>query len=246
MSTKLKCIILDDELQGLTYLKMLCEQIPDLEVVKAFSCPEKLLDELNYLNFDLLITDIEMPNINGIQLANLLKNKMIIFATAYKEYAADAFDLDVIDFVRKPIQKSRLEDAVKKAIKRVNPHETARNYLTLNTDKGKSVLYFEQILLITTSENDRRDKIVYLQNQTKITLKNYTIKELLNFLPEKLFCQVNKQEILSIKAVAYFNRNEIVTRLLQSNGKPLCIYLGDIFRQNFQNTIMPNTPPTVV
>ncbi len=239
MNTKLKCIILDDELQGLTYLKMLCEQIQELEVVKAYSSPQTFLDDIASLNFELLITDIEMPGINGIQLANLVRNKMIIFTTAYKEYAAEAFDLDVIDYVRKPIKKSRLEEAVKKAIKRTSTHEDSRDYITLNTDKGKSVVYFDQILCISTSTKDRRDKIVYFQNQTKLTLKNYTIKEILNYLPEKMFSQVNKQEILSIKAVAFFNRNEIITHILQSNGKPLVIYLGEVFKQSFLNKLVP-------
>jgi two-component SAPR family response regulator len=224
---------------------MLCEQIPGLEVVKAFSSPQKLLDEMSTLHFDLLIVDIEMPGINGMQLANLVKNKMIIFATAYKEYAAEAFDLDAIDYVCKPIKKSRLEEAVRKACKRIASHSEPADYVTLNTDKGKSVLYFDQIFYISTSAKDRRDKIVYLQNQTKVTLKNYSIKEILHYLPEKMFCQVNKQEILSIKAVAFFNRNEIITHIQQSNGKQLIIYLGEVYRQNFQNTVMPNNQSSI-
>ena len=57
MNTKLKCLLLDDELPGLTYLKMLCEQIPELEIVKTFNNPEKLLAEISNIEFDLCITD---------------------------------------------------------------------------------------------------------------------------------------------------------------------------------------------
>ena len=97
MNTKLKCLLLDDELPGLSYLKLLCEQIPQLEVVRAFNDPEIFMKEFPGLEFDLCILDIEMPGTNGIQLAALLKNKPVIFTTAYKDYASDAFDLDAID-----------------------------------------------------------------------------------------------------------------------------------------------------
>lgn len=79
---------------------MLCEQIPELEIVKAFNNPSTFLKELPNLEFDLCIMDIEMPDMNGLQVANLLNGKPVIFTTAYKEYAAEAYDLDAIDYVR--------------------------------------------------------------------------------------------------------------------------------------------------
>ncbi|HMK07155.1 MAG TPA: response regulator, partial [Flavobacterium sp.] len=118
MNTKLKCLLLDDELPGLAYLKMLCGQIPELEIIKAFNDPEKLLAAIPMLDFDLLISDIEMPGIDGLSLANSLKGKLIIFATAYKDYAADAFDMDAVDYITKPIKLERLQKAVLKASER--------------------------------------------------------------------------------------------------------------------------------
>ena len=72
---------------------MQCAQIPILEIVKAFNNPKKLLAELLELDFDLCITDIEMPGIDGLTLASLLQNKVVIFTTAFKDYAAEAFDI---------------------------------------------------------------------------------------------------------------------------------------------------------
>ncbi|MES1226066.1 MAG: response regulator, partial [Bacteroidota bacterium] len=141
MNTKLKCLLLDDELPGLTYLKILCEQIPTLEVVKTFNSPENLLLSLPDLDYDLCIMDIEMPGMDGLQLANLLRGKPVIFTTGYKEYAAEAFDLDAVDYVRKPIKKERLEQAVEKAIKRVNSGSRAKSFIQLNTDKGKAIIF---------------------------------------------------------------------------------------------------------
>ena len=77
---------------------MLCEQIPQLEVVKAFNRPDLFIEESSKLDFDLCILDIEMPQTNGIQIAELLKHKLIIFTTAHKEYAAEAFDLNAVDY----------------------------------------------------------------------------------------------------------------------------------------------------
>ena len=99
MNTRLKCVLLDDEIPGLTYLKMLCEQITELEVVKTYNDPLKFLAEAPLLDFDLCILDIEMPRRDGVQVAQSLHGKMIIFTTAYREYAADAFELDAVDYV---------------------------------------------------------------------------------------------------------------------------------------------------
>ena len=77
MSSKIKCIILDDELPGLTYLKMLCEQLPFIEVERCFNSPELFLKEYKTINFDVCLLDINMPDINGIEIAQLLQDKLM-------------------------------------------------------------------------------------------------------------------------------------------------------------------------
>ena len=74
MSTKLKCLLLDDELPGLTYLKMLCEQIIDIEVVKTFNDPVLLLNEQSFLDYDFCIMDIEMPSMKCDRLLEAYDN----------------------------------------------------------------------------------------------------------------------------------------------------------------------------
>ncbi len=78
---------------------MLCEQIPEVEIVKTYNNPEKLLTDIPNLEFDLLISDIEMPGMDGLHLAEMLEDKLVIFCTAYKEYAADAFNIDAVDYI---------------------------------------------------------------------------------------------------------------------------------------------------
>ena len=144
MNTKLKCLLLDDELQGLTYLKLLCEQIPQLDIVRAYNNPLTFLKDFPVMDCDLCILDIEMPGLNGLQVANLLKGKPVIFITAYKEYALDAFDLDAVDYLQKPVQPERLQLAVLKAKKRIEGNSPTQNYIQLNTSKGRTLIFFDQ------------------------------------------------------------------------------------------------------
>jgi len=233
LNTKLKSLLLDDELPGLTYLKMLCEQIPQLEVVKAFNRPDLFIEESSKLDFDLCILDIEMPQTNGIQIAELLKHKLIIFTTAHKEYAAEAFDLDAVDFVRKPIQLERLQSAVNKAFKRIPYTKYGEKFINLNTDKGKSLIFFDQLCYIKASVIDSRDKNVLLKDGSKICLKNISFEKLQTILPPNKFCRINKQEIIALDIVQHFSVDQITSALTCEQNKPQIFYLSEVYRKNF-------------
>lgn len=233
MTTKLRCLLLDDELPGLTYLKMLCEQIPELEVVRAFDDPEIFLKEIPKLEFDLVILDIEMPAMSGLQVAKLLNGKPVIFTTAYREYAAEAFDLDAVDYVRKPVEKERLQQAVQKAAKRINNKTIKKEFIQLNTDKGKALIFFDQLSYVKTSELDSRDKIALLTDGTSFTLKNISFDKLQELLPKNSFCRINKKEIIALNIVKAFSFDEITTNLLTVQGKNIKLQLSEIFRKEF-------------
>ena len=233
MTTRLKCLLLDDELPGLMYLKMLCEQIPGLEVVKAFNNPTVFLSELPNLDFDFCILDIEMPDIDGLQVANLLNGKPVIFTTAYKEYAAEAFDLDAIDYVRKPITKERLQQAIQKAIKRLGSTSATSPFMQLNTDKGKAIIFFDQLLYIKSGDSDSRDKMAYLADGRTLTLKNIAFEKLQELLPPREFCRINKKEIIAIKAVQVFSFDEIIISNFDKTDKPLSLSLSEVYRNDF-------------
>ena len=124
----IKCVILDDELLAISYLKLLCEQIEDVEIIKAYNDPHLFLNEIEKIDCDLCILDIEMPGITGLQVADIIsENKKIIFTTAYKEYAAEAFDLNVVDYVRKPIKK---KDSFKLLIKQNNNYSNPQRMIS--------------------------------------------------------------------------------------------------------------------
>jgi len=212
---------------------MLCEQIPEVEIVKTFNNPEKLLTEIPDLEFDLLISDIEMPGIDGLHLAEMIQDKLVIFCTAYKDYAADAFNIDAVDYITKPVKLERLEKAISKAFERFNKPETAKKFIQLNTDKGKTLLHFSQIQYIKTALSDSRDKTVLLTDGSFLNLKNVKFDTLLNELPEADFCRVNKKEVVAVKAIKFFNHNEIVLQHLEENNKNTTLLLSETYRSDF-------------
>lgn len=232
MNTKIKCLLLDDELPGLTYLKMLCEQIPELEIVKVFNNPEKLLAEAPNLDFDLCILDIEMPDLNGMAVANLIENKYIIFTTAYKEFAVEAFEIDAVDYITKPVKKERLEKAVAKVLKRIEKQEQ-KQFISINTNKGKSVLFFDHLLYIKASDTDSRDKVAFLKDGSTLVLKNISYEKLQEKLSKVRFCRINKREIIAVSIVNFFTHDEITTNVMLPNGKPLVLSLGLSFKDDF-------------
>ncbi len=234
MNTKIRCLLLDDELPGLTMLKMLCEQMPELEVVKAFNDPLILLKEQEILEYDLLITDIEMPGMNGLQLADALKNKAVIFTTAYKNFAVDAFDRDAVDYVVKPVKQERLHQAVLKVAGRIaKPAIKENKQIQLNTDKGKALIAGDKIFCIVTSKIDSRDKILFLNDNTKITAKNTSFEKLLEKLPQNDFCRINKTAIISLKHVQFYSHDVITADMLLPDGNHYTFSLSEIYRTEF-------------
>lgn len=212
---------------------MLCEQITDLEVVKAYNSPKSFLNELHNHEFDLCIIDIEMPEINGLQVANLLNGKPVIFTTAYKDYAAEAYDIDAVDYVRKPLKMERLQQAITKAKTRLNAKKKEKEFIQLNTDKGKALIFFEQLSYIKVSEVDSRDKIIQLLDGTTITLKNISFDRLLKILPEKNFVRINKKEIIAFKIIKVYSFDEIITNIQLPSGGNLKLVLSETYRNDF-------------
>ncbi len=233
MEKKLKCLLLDDELPGLTYLKMLCEQHPELEVVKSFNNPNSFVSELSDLEFDLCFIDIEMPSMNGLQVAKLLQDKLIIFITAYKEFAADAFDLNAIDYIRKPVTQERLNQAIQKAIIGHRKLKKPIDFIQLNTDKGKTKIDIDKILVIRTSITDSRDKKFILTDGRELNVKNISFDRLLELLPIANFCRINKKELIALHSIDFFSFNEITVEIKNNVKHKLVLQLSEVYRKEF-------------
>lgn len=236
MISKIKCILLDDEMLGLKYLKMLCEQIEEIEVVRTYDNPTLFLEELPQLEFDVAILDINMPGMDGLSVAQLLHNKGVIFVTAYKEYALEAFEIEAIDYIAKPIKKERLQKAINKAMRQCKPVEDV-SFMTINSNKGKALLHFSDILYIKTNEADSRDKDVYLDNNQVIVAKNMSLDKFVSVLPSSKFCQINKGELIALRIVRFFSHDLITTMLKTGDGKPVELTLGMTYKTDFLEKI---------
>lgn len=228
----LRCVLLDDELLALQYLKLLCEQIDNVEVVKAFNSPEKFIQEKDELEFDVCVLDIEMPGINGLQIANLLNGKHVVFTTAYKDYAVDAFDLDAVDYITKPVQKDRLEKAFRKVDRMWKEGKAGSDFITLNSEKGKSVIQTLDIFYITVSEVDSRDKVIFFIDGSHLIVKNCSFEKLMEMLPSRQFCRINKREIIAMRCVNYYSHDEIVSKI-SNEGKSKTFNIGMNYRNDF-------------
>jgi len=228
----LRCVLLDDELLALQYLKLLCEQINGVEVVKAYNNAEKFIQEKDELDFDVCVSDIEMPSINGLQIANLLSDKHIVFTTAYRNFAVEAFDLEVIDYITKPVQKDRLEKAFRKIEKLTKEAKQVSEYITLNSEKGKSIINTNDVFYITVSDVDSRDKIIHFKDETTLLVKNNSFEKLKEILPTGKFSRINKREIIAMNSVNYYSHDEIVSKIL-IDGKPKTFTIGINFRNEF-------------
>ena len=195
----------------------------------------KMIDE-NYASFDgfVVLHGSDTMSYSASALSFMLENlnKPVIFTTAYKDFALDAFEVSAVDYVLKPVTLERLQLAIEK-IKQVLPVVEEKKYVQLNSDKGKSIIYFDKITYIATSEIDSRDKILWFEDGSKLKLKNISFDKLQVSLPFGQFVRVNKKELLSMRCIHSFSSYEIKTSILLQTGKNLTLNLSEIYKEEF-------------
>jgi len=224
------CVLLDDELLALSYLRTLCEQIPEIEVVKAFNDPEHFLNELHDLRFDFLISDIVMPTFTGLEVAEKLKGIPVIFTTAHNEYAADAFDVDAIDYLRKPIQKERLEKAIRKAMDAIQSSATDTKWST-STAKGKMTFQCSDIVSLSANTIDSRDKLLLLKDGSTEIVKNKSFQQLGDELSPEKFIRISKSELFNSRYFQGYNGDQLISSLKTEAGKARIFSMSENYKK---------------
>lgn len=232
----LKCVLLDDELPALRYLRTLCEGFNGVEVIKAYNNPLKFIQDEKKLDYNLCVMDIEMPGMNGMTLASKLQNKAIIFTTAYREFAVDAFELAAVDYLVKPIKAIRLEKAFDKAYKYLDKVLTSET-VQLNSSHGKVLLEINSIAIITVSDIDKRDKRVYYTNGQEIMLKNISFEQLAELLVKLKLVRINRQTIVAVKSIYSFTHNQLLVRFAKAEDGFLKLPLNEHYRKNFMEAL---------
>lgn len=227
----LKCILLDDEFSNLSYLKLLCESHPKVQIVNVFSDPNLFLEKIEGLDFECLILDIEMPGISGLDLAKRLKGKSVIFCTAYKEFASDAFELEAVDYLVKPVQAKRMQQALDRVIKQKGNSQGHR--VVLPTAKGQQVIDVSKIAFFHSSTIDPRDKEVVLVDSNTVLVKNLNFESLLERIGSSNFIRINKREFVAKWAISSFDLQQVTLHLKDEVNKPIKLVLSPTYRGEF-------------
>ena len=227
-----RCILLDDELLALSYLRTLCESIPEIEIIKAFDQPQSLLDEAEQLSFDICISDVVMPGLTGMDVARALKNKPVIFTTAHNEYAVDAFDVEAIDFLRKPVQLDRLQRAIQKAIQHLSQQKKTV-FWQVTTAKGKMNFDVSSIVAFSANTIDRRDKLMLLSDNTSIVIKNKSFEQLTSELLPEQFVRTSKSEMVNASFINGYQSDTIFSTVRDKDGKQITFSLSENYRKLF-------------
>ena len=215
----INCILVDDEQHALDILTHYVGQTPMLNLVAATTNPLEALQVVATQKLDLVFLDIQMPELSGIDFIKAINGKVrVILTTAYSEFALEGYDLDVVDYLLKPIRLPRFLAAVQKAAKDLNenaPNENVReplaedDYIFVKTEsKGK-------LLKINLPEIDfiegMKNYVAIYSNGKKILV--YTsMKELEDRLPARRFVRVHKSFIIPVDRITGIEGNRVLLK----------------------------------
>jgi two-component system, LytTR family, response regulator len=206
MSDKISCIITDDEPFARKGLQGYIEKIGFFDLKGVCEDALQLGDMLQKESVDLLFLDIQMPHITGVEFLRAIRNPpKVIFTTAYQQYAIDGFELDVMDYLLKPIPYERFLKAAWKArdyfALREHPASTAP-YIFVKANGKLEKIAFADILFVEAMENY---VAIYLDGRKIVT--HSTIKSLLEKLPSKQFIQTHKSYVAAIDKIGTIEGN---------------------------------------
>jgi len=214
MSDKISCIITDDEPFARKGLQGYVEKIDFLDLKGSCEDALQLSNMLQQQPVDLLFLDIQMPHITGVEFLRALRNPpKVIFTTAFEHYAIQGFELDVMDYLLKPISYDRFLKAAWKARDFFALKEQSTNsasYLFVKSDGRLEKIIFSDILFIEGMENY---VAIYLENKKIIT--HSTIKLLLEKLPAKQFVQTHRSYVVAIDKINSIEGNTLHVRSYQ-------------------------------
>lgn len=236
MSQALTCIIVDDEPPAVRILQKYVAQLPGLECVAATSKAIEALQLVEQHKPDILFLDIQMPDLTGIQLSLLLKDKTkIIFTTAYPQFAVEGFELNAVDYLLKPIAFNRFIAAVDKARTLLQApttlnaaNEAEEDYFFIKTD-GKN--RFKRIAIADVAYLESIKNYVVIHTPHEQTVTYNTLKYFEENLPAKLFVKIHKSYIVALGKIEKTDNNEVW--VMQKN-----LPLGDTYKTDFFNAII--------
>jgi DNA-binding LytR/AlgR family response regulator len=208
----MRCIAVDDESLALDLLEDNIRKVPFLTLVKrcknAFEAHEVVRKE----NIDLMFLDIQMPGISGVQFLQSISNPpLVIFITAYEQFALQGFNLDVVDYLLKPVSFDRFLKAANKAhefftLKNAAPSNTLSEYLFVNSEYNLVKINIRDIIYI----EGLKDYIkIFIANATRPIITRLSMKSIEEKLPPDRFVRVHKSFIIAIDKIVSIRKGKI-------------------------------------
>lgn len=239
---KIRTLLVDDEPLMCQELQVLLEEYPDIEVVNACHDSQDALEQIMTLKPDLVFLDIQMPGKSGLQIAKSMSRlphiPLLVFATAYQNYAMDAFNVNAVDYILKPFDESDIDRAINKV----------RRFCT---DYSPSIQ--PRPLKLSAEANDRLEiinqqdiQVIYTENRSILiqmrdgrTLSGkMSLQEYEDLLDPHMFCRCHRGHIVNVQCIerldSWFNRGYILTL---SGAKPHDVPVSRIYVKNLKQFI---------
>jgi DNA-binding LytR/AlgR family response regulator len=209
------CIIVDDEPLGRQAIRMLIDETQSLELLGSFGDATTAGEFMADTPVDLVFLDIRMPGIDGITFARTIReNTLVIFTTAYPEYAVDSYELDAVDYLMKPVELARFTKAVDKAAdyamllrdkeRKSEVESVTREHIFVKADRRYFKIMLRDILFI----EGLKDYVVIQTSDRKI-ITNSTLKAMQERLPDDTFMRTNKSYIVNLEKIDSFDTGDI-------------------------------------
>ena len=212
---KIQCLLVDDEPPAIELLEKYTSMMEQLEVVGTSHSAIKAFDMLKDRQVDLMFLDIRMPVLNGIDFIKTLKNPpAIILTTAYREYALDSYDLDIIDYLLKPIAFDRFLKAVdryreRKMATTLKPTASATtanevDHLFFNVNRTHHKVMLNDILYVESL----KDYVRIHTSKDRLVVKG-NLGTIMKQLPENKFVRIHRSFAIALNFIHSYNQNEV-------------------------------------
>ncbi|MCW3463013.1 LytR/AlgR family response regulator transcription factor [Chitinophaga nivalis] len=226
----IRCIIVDDEPHAIELLSMHIEQTGFLELVGTATSPVKALQLAFEQKVEVVFLDVQMPEMSGIEFIQLLNGRCkVILVTAYKDYAIQGFDHDVIDYLLKPVTFARFLKSTRKLLDlQKDNHGPDNDYIFVNAhEKGKLLrINIADIIYV----EGQKQYVCFLTREGNKHLSRLPLKELESRLPTDKFIRVHKSFVLAVQYITMIHYNAVY--LAHTTA---VIPIGSSYREAFMN-----------
>lgn len=235
MNNTIRCLVVDDEPLALDLILEYVERTPELELVMGTTNAIEALQKVQDGGIDVVFLDVQMPEITGIQFLKIVNGKCdVVLTTAYPQYAFDGFELDVVDYLLKPIAFDRFSRAVQKLMAKRSEEKQSevskadvekQNFFFVKTENRLQRVNLDDILYI---EGLKDYVSIYTVGERIVTLQ--VMKKLEEFLPSDRFMRVHRSYIIALDKINSIEKNRITIR-------EKVIPIGDTYRDFFYRLI---------